>query len=561
MKVLGVSCFYHDSAACLISDGKIVAAAQEERFNRRKNSPDFPINAINYCLQQDSASVYDIDYIGFYEKPFLKFSRVIVSHLQSFPFSLRNFIDTVPHWLADRLIMPLVFKRELGFEGKVLFIPHHMSHAASAFFSSGFNEAAILTVDGVGEWASVTCGVGKGNQITINKELRFPHSLGLLYTAVTTFLGFQALEGEGTVMGLAALGKPAYVDKFKSIISLKQDGSFHLDMRYFGFFNEGRMMYTQRFVRAFGSPRLPGGKLEERHCDIACSLQAVTEEALVNLACGLYHDTGVDSLCLAGGVCLNCVANQKIKEKTPFKRIFIQPAAGDSGGALGAAAYIYFNLLNNQPDNLMVDAYLGPEFSAAQIKRVLVNNAVDFKEFEEASLCKYIAAKIYESKIIGWFQGRMEFGPRALGNRSILANPCNPDMKELLNKKVKDREPFRPYAPLVLEEKAADYFQMSGPSSFMLLAPQVRKDKVAVIPAVTHYDGSARVQTVNKNGNPKLWQLVKEFENLTGVPVIINTSFNLRGQPIVCSPEDALGSFQSSAMDILVLGNFVIEKS
>ena len=559
MNILGISCFYHDAAACLLRDGKIVAAAQEERFNREKYSPVFPINAINFCLQAVDLTIYDIDYIGFFEKPFLKFSRVILSHLRSYPFSLKNFLDTVPSWLEDRLIMPLVLKKEVAFEGKVLFIKHHLSHAASAFLVSPFQEAAILTADALGEWATMTYGFGKGSDIRVLKEICYPDSLGLLYTAVTTFLGFVALRGEGKVMGLAGYGKPTYIDKFREIVTVKSDGSFRLDSRFFGF-NKGFRMYSRKFIKTFGKERKPQGKIEQRHCDIAASLQKFIEETLITITKNLYNDTKMRKLCLAGGLFLNCVANSKILEETPFKEVFIQPAAGDSGGALGVASYIYHSILGNPRNYVMTDAYLGPYFTEKQLRRTLINHNLDFKELNDSDLVKCIAKELSQNKIVGWFQGRMEFGPRALGNRSILANPCNPDMKELLNSKVKKRESFRPYAPAVLEEKATELFKLENSSPFMLLAPQVREGKEKLIPGVTHIDGTARVQTVSKSTNPRFWQLIKEFENITGVPVIINTSFNLRGEPIVCTPEEAISCFQRSQMDCLILGNYVIEK-
>ncbi len=559
MNILGVSCFYHDSAACLIKDGKILAAASEERFNRKKNSPDFPINAINFCLQSADLCVHDIDYVGFYELPFLKFYRVILSHLRAYPFSFPGFLNTMPSWLQERLIMPLVFKRELGYEGKVLFIKHHLSHAASAFLPSGFSEAAILTADGVGEWATTSCGFGRGNKIKIVKEMLFPDSLGLLYTAVTTYLGFEALEGEGKVMGLAGYGKPVYLDKLKGIVTLLQDGSFKIDQSFFGF-NRGWRMYTGKFIKLFGSDRKPAGEIEQRHCDMASSLQQLIEEALINIARRLHAETGMEGLCLAGGLFLNCVANSRILEETDFKEVFIQPAAGDSGGALGAASYIYNTLLDHPRNYIMEHAYIGPELPKNRIRTFLINQGLSFKELTDEDLSKYCAELIFQDKIIGWFQGAMEFGPRALGNRSILANPCNPDMKGLLNSKVKNRESFRPYAPAVLEERAADYFQAKQLSPFMLLAAKVRDEKMAKIPAVTHIDGSARVQVVSKQTNPKFWNLIKAFEDLSGVPLVINTSFNLRGQPIVCSPQDALAAFLRSKMDALVLNNFILEK-
>jgi len=561
MKILGISCFYHDSAACALKDGKIVAAAQEERFTRRKNTPDLPVNAINFCIQAEGAGIHDMDYIVFYEKPYLKFARVVCNHLKAYPFSLKNFMDTMPRWLEDRLILPLVFKKEFGFEGKTVFIKHHLAHAASAFLVSPFEEAAILTADGAGEWATTSCGTGTGNRVHIQKEIHFPDSLGLLYTAVTTYLGFRALEGEGIVMGLAGYGEPVYLDKLKEIVTVKPDGSFRLDQRFFGFFNEGARMYTPRFIKTFGAPRLPGEKIEKRHSDMAASLQRLTERILIKIARDLQKETKREKLCLAGGLFLNCVANHKLLEETPFKEVFIQPAAGDSGGALGAAAYLYYDFLGNDRSYVMTDAALGPEFSAGQIKRVLRKEGLDFKELESPALAQSIAEKIARGEIVGWFQGKMEFGPRALGHRSILADARNAGMKDLLNSKVKHREPFRPYAPVVLEEKAREYFELKGSSPFMLLAARVKEEKKRLIPSATHVDGTARVQTVNKNTDPKLWRLIKAFEGITGIPLILNTSFNLRGEPIICSPEDAVNGFLKSDMDCLVMENIVVERA
>ena len=559
MNILGISCFYHDSAACLLRDGRIVAAAQEERFNREKYSSQFPLNAINYCLQSNNLTVYDIDKVGFYEKPFLKFSRAIISHLKAYPFSLKNFLDTTSSWLEDRLIIPLVLKREVGYEGEVLFIKHHLSHAASAFLVSPFDEAAILTADALGEWATMTYGVGVNNTIKTFGEMHFPDSLGLLYTAIATYLGFRALSGEGKVMGLASYGKPLYLDKFKDMVAVKSDGSFKLNSSFFGF-NKGSRMYSRKFVRTFGAARNPGGKIEQRHYDMAASLQEFVEKALITIARNLYSKTKIDKLCLAGGVFLNCIANSKILEGTAFNEVFIQPSAGDAGGALGVASYIYHSILNNPRNYVMTDAYLGPDFSDNQTKRALMNSGLDFKELDDSELAKRVAKELSRDKIVGWFQGRMEFGPRALGNRSILANPCNPAMKELVNSKVKKRESFRPYAPAVLEEKAGEFFESDSLSPFMLLASCVKKDKAGFIPAVTHVDGTARVQTVSRDTNPKFWQLIKEFEAIKGVPVVLNTSFNLRGRPIVCAPEDAILCFKESEMDCLALGKYFVTR-
>jgi carbamoyltransferase len=559
MNILGISCFYHDAAACLLQDGKITAAASEERFNRRKNSPLFPINAVNFCLQRGGLTAGEIDYVGFYEQPYLKFYRVLLSHLRAYPFSFKNFLATMPDWLRERLTLPLLLKNELGYEGEVFFIKHHLSHAASAFLVSPFEEAAILTADGVGEWATMALGAGKAGQIRMIKESHFPDSLGLFYTAITTYLGFEALNGEGKVMGLAGYGEPVYLEKLKEMVSVKPDGSLRLDQSFFGF-NKGSRMYSGKLVRALGKERAPENKIEQRHCDIASSLQKFTEDVLIKAANNLYRETRLDKLCLAGGLFLNCIANNKILEHTPFKEVFVQPAAGDSGGALGVASYIYHSLLGKERNYVMDDACLGPDFSRTRIRRALVNAGINFREMEDGDLFKYAAGLILQDKIVGWFQGQMEFGPRALGNRSLLANPCNPGMKDILNSKVKKREPFRPYAPVVLEERADEFFRIKQPSPFMLIAGSVREEKAAVIPAVTHVDKTARVQTLSRKANPRLWQLIKEFEQLTGIPLLINTSFNLRGEPIVCTPEDAVSCFKRSRMDCLILDNCIAER-
>jgi carbamoyltransferase len=556
--ILGLSCHYHDSAACLMREGRLAAAAQEERFDRRKNSADFPRQALNYCLQAAGLAVFDLDAVVFYEKPYLAFARVLISHLRAFPRSYGSFRRTMPLWLADRLALPVVLQRETGFSGKTLFIKHHLAHAASAFLLSPFEEAAILTADAVGEWATMTRGNGHGSAVRVTHEIRFPDSLGLLYTAVTTFLGFEAHEGEGKVMGLAGLGRPVFLDKIKSIVALRPDGSFSMDQSYFDFYREDRM-YSRRFVEAFGKPRQPGAELEERHCDLAASLQAFVEEAVICAARDLQAQTKTPNLCLAGGLFLNCVMNQKILEATDFKNLFVQPAAGDAGGALGACAFVSHSLLG-QPRDGRMDPYLGPEYPASRSRRALTNAGLAFRELSDEELYRAVAQKVAAGQVVGWCQGRMELGPRALGNRSILGDPRNPAMKEIINEKVKQREPFRPYAPAVLEENASEYFHLTQSSPFMLLAPRVREEKKAAIPAVTHVDGTARVQTVSRSLTPRFWSLIHAFADLTGLPMVINTSMNLRGEPIVCSPEDAVSTFQRSRMDALVLGNLVVER-
>jgi carbamoyltransferase len=560
MNIIGISCYYHDSAACLIQDGKVIAATQEERFTRVKYSSDFPINAVNSCLAQSGMTVYDIDHIVFYEKPYLKFSRMLIDHIRSFPLSLRRFMQTMPQWLDDRLTLQLSLKNNINFDGGIFFIKHHLSHAAAAFLPSSFERAAIITADGVGEWATTTLSSGTGNNIDIIKEIIYPDSLGLLYTAVTTYLGFRPLSGEGKVMGLAAHGEPEYLNKFNEIVSIKSDGSYKLDNSYFGF-NKGTRIYSKKWLKTFGAAREAGSQITARDCNMAATLQKFTENILLQIARYIHGLANTDNLCLAGGLFLNCVANTRILEETPFKKVFIQPAAGDSGGGMGAALYLYNSLLGNDRNFVLDNVYLGPEFSSNYINRRLHQKNISYRTFPtEREFLKFIAKEIYNEKIVGWFQGRMEFGPRALGNRSILANPRNPDMKNILNNKVKKREAFRPYAPVVTLDKASDYFEMDYPSPFMLLAPRVRPDKMNIIPAVTHCDATARVQTVTESSNGILWKLLKEFELISGVPVLLNTSFNLKDEPIVCSPEDAIDSFNRSNMDLLVLGNIIISQ-
>ena len=560
MNILGISCFYHDSSACLLQDGQIVAAAQEERFNREKYSQVFPLNAINYCLQAGGITIHDVDHISFYEKPYLKFSRILLMHLKAYPFSFKNFLKSMPSWFEDRLVVPLKIEKELGYKGSIVFLKHHLNHAASAFLLSPFEESAIFTADGVGEWTTTTCGYGRGTDIDIFREMRYPDSLGLLYSIVTTYLGFRVFSGEGKVMGLSSYGEPVYLNKFEEIITVKPDGSFLLDPAYFTF-NKGSRMFSEKFVKMFGPPRVAESDFEKRHYDMAATLQKFVENTVITIAQKLYEETRSENLCLAGGLFLNCVANYKIREKTPFKNLYIQPAAGDSGAALGAAIYTYNCLLENPRSTVMKSAALGPDYSDNNIKRALLNAGLKFEQHDPDKIAGFAAKRLSENKILGWLQGRMEFGPRALGNRSILANPCNPDIKDILNEKVKKRESFRPFAPAAIEECAKDYFDLDVPSPFMLLAPPVKEEMKSVIPGVTHVDGTARLQTVNKGDNALFWQLINEFKEITGIGVVVNTSFNLRGEPIVCTPEEAINCFLRSEIDCLIMGNFVTEKS
>ena len=558
MYILGISAFYHDSAAALLKDGEIVAAAQEERFSRIKHDPDFPINAINYCLSAANISAKELNYIGFYEKPFIKFERILYSHLATFPKSYFSFLMATPLWLKEKLWIPSLIRKKLDYEGEVYMIEHHLSHAGSSFLVSPFKESAILTIDGVGEWSTGAYGIGKDTQIELFYETRFPHSLGLLYSAFTYYLGFKVNSAEYKVMGLAPYGEPAFYDLImEELVDLKEDGSFKLNMRYFSY-DYGLKMTNSRFDKLFGAPRRASeSEIKKLHQDIASSLQKVTEEIVLRMANHLFRETGLKNLCLAGGVALNCLANSRILKETQFKELFIQPGSSDAGGAVGVAAYIYYTLLNNQRNFVWKDAYLGPEYSQAEIKDFLIRKGIPFKEYSREEMLRLTARLLSEQNIIGWFQGRMEFGPRSLGNRSILADPRKAENKDRVNRKVKYREGFRPFAPSVIWEKAKDYFEIDRESPFMLLTFKVRSKQ---IPAVTHVDSTSRLQTVKREENELFYDLLSEFYNLTGCAALLNTSFNLRGEPIVCTPEEAYLSFMRSGMDYLILGNFVLDK-
>jgi carbamoyltransferase len=557
--ILGISCFYHDAAACLLKDGRIIAAAEEERFTRKKHDSEFPENAIKFCLDFAKISANDISYICFYEKPFIKFERILSSYVETFPKSYIAFLKAMPVWLKKKLHIDAIIKDDLGYSKKVLYIDHHFSHAASAFLPSPFEEAAVITMDGVGEWDTAAFGFAKGNEINLLKEIHFPHSLGLLYSAVTSHLGFKVNNDEYKVMGLAPYGKPVYYDKLRDLVDIAPDGSFQLDMRHFAY-HYTLENTTRLFKKIFGAPRVYESKIEQKHCDLARSMQVLLEEILLKIAGHVQRETGMENLCMAGGVALNCVANGKIIKQTPFKRLFIQPGAGDSGGAIGAALYLYNTMLKNKRTYVMEHAYLGPEFTREEIKGFLESRDALFSELERDELLREVASFIKNDRIVGWFQGRMEFGPRALGNRSILANPCNPDMKDILNEKIKLREGFRPFAPSVLLDKSGEYFDLGQESPYMLLVGSTSEDKRKVLPSVTHVDGTARIQTVKRESNPLYYDLIKELERQTGVPVTINTSFNIRGEPIVCRPEDAYRCFMKTKIDYLVMGNFLVKK-
>lgn len=562
MFVLGISCFYHDAAAALLSDGQLIAAAEEERFNRQKHSNVFPALAVNYCLREAGITIEDVDHIVFYEKPLPKFGRIIETVLAEWPRSYMLWIRSIPLWLATKLDQRKLIGRELGTGKPILFCAHHMSHAASAFLPSEFDEAAILTADGVGEWTTTAWGTGRGSSISLSHEIRFPHSIGLLFSAITAYLGFRVNDAEWKVMGLAPYGRPRYVDQFRRIVDLRPDGSFRLDLDYFAYCYSTRRMFSRRWERLFGQPaRRPEADVTEFHADIAHSGQKIVEEILLGISRHVREQTGMSNICIGGGVGLNSVANWRILRESGFERIFIQPAAGDSGGALGAALYINNTVLGHPRRFVMRHACYGPSFDDGQIVAMLQRVGAMARHVErEEDLLRQVAGWIADGKVVGWFQGRMEFGPRALGSRSLVADARNPKMKEIINAKVKFREAFRPFAPSVLKEHAPEYFDMPADldSPFMLLVPPVRPEKRAVIPAVTHQDGSGRVQTLTEDLNGRFYRLVRAFGELTGVPVVLNTSFNVRGEPIVCTPDDAYRTFVNTGIDILVLGNYVV---
>ncbi len=560
MKILGISCFYHDAAATLLEDGVVRAAAQEERFTRIRHDPDFPIHAIRFCLEESGTEVHELDDVVFYDRPLLKFERILQTYLATFPRSYVSVLKALPVWLKEKMWIPQTIRKELGYDGEVLFTDHHMAHAASAFLVSPFEEAAILTIDGVGEWETSTYGYGRGTDIQLLKSISFPHSLGLLYSAFTYYLGFRVNSAEYKVMGLAPYGEPRYADLIlRELVHVCEDGSYQLNMKYFSY-HYGLTMTGKRFEALFGEPRRePESALSQFHKDVAASIQRVTDIIVVKIARHLEKTLKMKFLCMAGGVALNCVSNSKILEETSFHDVFVQPAAGDAGGSLGAATYVYHTILGHPRTSVMNDVFLGPSYTQEEIERFLAMKGMPFRRLSREELLRETAALIAQQNVIGWFQGKMEFGPRALGNRSILADPRNPKNQSIVNLKIKFRESFRPFAPSVIEERTADYFAFDRPSPFMLFVVQVQPHK-REIPAVTHVDGSARLQTVSKEQNPLFYDLLREFERQTGCPVLINTSFNVRGEPIVCSPDDAWRCFMRTEMDYLIMGNCLLEK-
>jgi carbamoyltransferase len=557
--VLGISCWYHDAAACVIRDGVIVAAAEEERFTRRKHDSSFPLHAVEFCLRTAGVSINDVEMVGFYERPLLKFERILAGSIATFPRSYGLFLRAMRTWTSEKLFIRSVIKRSIGYDRDIAYVDHHVSHAAASFFPSPFREAAILTFDGVGEWSTATFGVGRDREVRLEREIRYPHSLGLLYSAFTAHLGFEVNEGEYKVMGMAPYGVPSYVDQLREIIDIRSDGSFKLNMKYFAYHYAMRAT-SPAFERLFGPARRPDGPLEQRHLDIAASIQRITEEAMLAAARHVHSVTGLRSLVLGGGVALNCVANGRILRETPFADMYIQPAAGDAGGAIGIAAYVYHSLLGGARTAPMRHAYLGPSFTDDEIAATLKRHDIQFRVLDTEALLDETSQRIADDQVVGWFQGSMEFGPRALGARSILANAANPQMKDLLNEKIKHREQFRPFAPAVLAESCQTYFELGIESPFMLLVAPVVDHMRGRIPAVTHVDGSARIQTVTRNDNGIYYDLIARFDQMTGLPVIINTSFNVRGEPIVCTPEQAFNCFSHTDMDYLVLGHNVVER-
>jgi carbamoyltransferase len=561
MNVLGISCFYHDSAAALLRDGQVLAACQEERLSRKKHDSGFPSRAIKYVLKEAGVGPSDLDAVGFYDKPLLKFERMLSTYVATFPRSFGSFRKAIPVWLHEKLWVPSIIRKELKpYKGPILFAEHHMSHAASCFLVSPYEEAAILTIDGVGEWATASFGVGRGSDITLFKEIRFPHSLGLLYSAFTYYLGFKVNSAEYKVMGLAPYGRPLHFERImKDMIHLNEDGSFKLNMDYFSY-DYGLTMTNGRFNDFFGGPpRKPETWMTEREFNIAASVQKVCEEVVLKMVNYIHRETGLTNLCMAGGVALNCVANGRVIRETPMKNLFVQPAAGDAGGAVGVAHYLY-NTIGKKPRGTpWAHAYLGPAYEDREIAEYLEGQGAKYRLLSDREVVETTARLIAEGNVVGWFQGRMEFGPRALGGRSILADPRDPKMRDTLNMKIKFREGFRPFAPSVLADRARDWFEIECESPYMLLVAQVPESK-RVIPSVTHVDGSARLQTVTRAESPLYYDLIAEFGRITGVPVVINTSFNVRGEPIVCTPHDAYLCFRRTNMDYLVLGHHLLDR-
>jgi len=570
MYILGISCFYHDSSATLLKDGKVVAAAEEERFSRKKHDNSFPQKAVQYCLESQNISIDDIEYVAFYEKPLLKFERVLSQHLEMFPWSFKVFVSSMPSWITEKIRIQKIIIKKLGYKKDIFFVGHHLSHAASTFLPSPFEKAAILTVDGVGEWSTTAIGKGEGNKIELIKEIKFPHSLGLLYSTVTAYLGFSVNNSEYKVMGLSAYGNMDrqsndYYQKLLKTIDIKDDGSYRLNMSYFKYHYADRMP-AEKFCNLLKGPiTKKNSEMNERHKDIAAAVQLITEDVMTKMLKYLHAETGMDNVVIAGGVALNSVYNGKILARTPFKDIWIQPNSSDGGTSMGAALFAYNSILKKERNYVLENAYLGPGFSNENIEAFLKERKIVFTEFaSDSELIEKTAELIYENNVIGWFQGRMEWGPRALGARSILSNPANVDMQEILNLKVKHREKFRPFAPVVCLDDALKYFEcdipVPKPADYMLMVYPIKNEFRKLIPAVTHVDGSGRLQTIRREQNELYYDLIKKFGEYSGIPILINTSFNVRGEPIVCTPEDAYRCMMGTGIDYLVAGKFMIKR-
>jgi carbamoyltransferase len=586
MYILGISAYYHDSAASLLKDGQILAAAQEERFTRKKHDHEFPRNAVMYCLREAGISIDEVDHVVFYDKPLTKFERLIETYISFVPEGWRSYSKALPLWLSKKLHLPKIIRKELGWEGTVLFTEHHEAHAASAFFPSPYNEAAVICFDGVGEWATSTWGIGKGNTIELNQQISFPHSLGLLYSAFTYYTGFKVNSGEYKLMGLAPYGEPRFVDAIMGeLVDLKDDGSFRLNMDYFNYC-QGLTMTNGRFDDLFGGPpRKPESEITQREMDIAASIQKVTEEIMLRIGRYVHRETGMKNLCMAGGVALNCVGNGRLLREGPFENIWVQPAAGDAGGALGAALAIWHHYLEKPRsadgvNDSQSGSYLGPSYSREEIMAFLDSQGYAYRELHGETLYDEVVERLVSGEVIGWFQGRMEFGPRALGARSIIGDARNTEMQKKMNLKIKYRESFRPFAPSVLREHVSEWFEYTDESPYMLMVAPVKEDKRipmtdeqkrlfgiaklnvprSEVPAITHVDYSARIQTVDGKFNERYYRLIKRFYEKTGCPVIVNTSFNVRGEPIVCTPQDAYRCFMRTEMDTLVMGDFILLK-
>jgi len=561
MYVLGLSCFYHDAAACLIRDGVPIAAASEQAFTRKKHDERFPVNAIRWALDEAGISMDQVSVVAFYDKPLVKFERILKSHLAHFPKSFSQFVRGIPSWFSTKLRLDKLLKQEFGYQGAITYGHHHRSHAASAFYASGWDEATLLTVDGVGEWSTATWGVGRGREIEMKGEIRFPHSLGLLYSAFTAYLGFKVNSAEYKVMGLAPYGEPKYVDNIKQMFHLKEDGTFRLDMRCFDF-DHGLRMYNSRFEDIMGQPTraMEAPTLDQFHKDVARSVQEVVNEAMVKLATSAVEATGIPRLCMAGGVALNCVANGHILREAPIEDLFVQPAAGDAGGAMGAALWAWHELLENPREWKMETAYLGPGYTDEQAQQALDEMGAVYHRMSRQPLLDRTADLIDQCMVVGWYQGRLEWGPRALGHRSILGDARHPEMRDIINRKIKFREGFRPFAPSVLEECVGQYFEIDRPSPYMLLVAPV-KDSGTPLPAITHVDNSARIQTINRAQDALYYDLIDTFRKKTGCGVVINTSMNVRGEPIVNTPTDAYQCFMRTHMDALIIGPFLMLKA